>query len=88
MCVVIELEYVLEYDYSTIARHEFVLTCISMNCEPRITQGIEAPKIYINDNWRPSGMVLWIWTWFGIRARLGLHLFRLCRLRTGHCIGF
>ena len=33
-------------------------------------------------------MVLWIWTWFGIRARLGLHLFRLCRLRTGRCIGF
>ena len=44
MCVVIELEYVLEYDYSTIARHEFVLTCISMNCEPRITQGMEGVK--------------------------------------------
>ena len=45
-------------------------------------------KIYMNDNWRPGGMVIWIRTWFGIRARLGLHLFRLCRLRTGCCIGF
>ena len=42
----------------------------------------------MNDHWRPGRMVLWIWTWFGIRARLGLHLFRLCRLRTGRCIGF
>ena len=44
--------------------------------------------IYLNDNWRPGGMVLWIWTWFGIRARLRYHLFHLCRLRTGRCIGF
>ena len=29
----------------------------------------------MDDNWRPGGMVLWIWTWLGIRARLGLHLF-------------
>ena len=21
--------------------------------------------IYMNDNWRPDGMILWIWTWFG-----------------------
>ena len=34
--------------------------------------------IYMQDNWRPNGMVLWIWTWLGIRERLGLHLFRLC----------
>ena len=26
-------------------------------------------------------MVLWIWSWLGIRARLGLHLFHLCQLR-------
>ena len=42
----------------------------------------------MNDNWRPDGMILWIWTWFVIRARLGLQLFRLCRLRTDRCIGF
>ena len=45
-------------------------------------------EIYMNDNWRPGGMVLWIQTWFGIRARLGLHFFRLCRLRIDCCIGF
>ena len=28
---------------------------------------------YMNDNWRPGGMVLWIWTWLGIRTRLELH---------------
>ena len=44
--------------------------------------------IHMNDNWRPGGMVFWIWTWFGIRARLGLHLFRLCRLRTIRCCGW
>ena len=37
----------------------------------------------MNNNWRPGRIVLWIWTGFGIRARLGLHLFCLCRLRTG-----
>jgi hypothetical protein len=30
----------------------------------------------------------WTWTWLGNRARLWLHLFRLCRLRTVRCIGF
>ena len=44
--------------------------------------------IYMNDNWRPGRMVLWIWTWLGIRARLGLHWFRLCRLRTVRCCGW
>ena len=42
----------------------------------------------MNDNWRPGGIILWIWTSLGIRARLGLHLFRLCRLRTVHCYGW
>ena len=42
----------------------------------------------MNDNWRPGGMVLWIWTWLSIRARLELHLFHLCRLRTVHCCGW
>ena len=41
--------------------------------------------IYMNDNWRSGRIVLWIQIWFGIRARLGLHLFRLCRLRTYRC---
>ena len=45
-------------------------------------------NIYMNDNWRPVRMVLWIQTWFVIRARLGLCLFRLCRLMTIHCIRF
>ena len=36
----------------------------------------------MNDNWRPCGMVLWIWTWLGIRARLGLYLFRLFLVRS------
>ena len=45
-------------------------------------------EIYTDDNWRPDGMELWIWSWLGIRARLGLHLFRLCRLRTVRCCGW
>ena len=44
--------------------------------------------IYMKDNWRLSGMVLQIQTWLCIRARLGLHLFRLCRLRTIRYCGF
>ena len=44
--------------------------------------------IYMKDNWRPIRMVLWIQSWLGIRARLGLHLFRLCRLKTVHCCGW
>ena len=44
--------------------------------------------IYQDDNWRPCGMVLGIQTWLGIRASLGLHLFRLCRLRTVRCYGW
>ena len=38
--------------------------------------------IYMDDNWRPGGKVLWFWTWLGNRARLGLHLFHSCQLRT------
>ena len=44
--------------------------------------------IYQDDNWRTGGMVLRIWTWLGIRARLGLHLLRLCQLRTVRCCGW
>ena len=44
--------------------------------------------INMNDNWRPGRMVLQIWTWLGIRARLGLYLFRLCRLRTVRYCGW
>ena len=39
-------------------------------------------------NWRLGEIILWIWIRLGNRARLGLHLFHLCRLRTVHCIGF
>ena len=44
--------------------------------------------IYMNDIWRPGGTVLWIWTWLVNRARLGLHWFRLCQLRTVRCCGW
>ena len=38
--------------------------------------------IYVDNNWRLGGMILWIWIWFGFRVRLELYLFRLCRLRV------
>ena len=41
----------------------------------------------MNDNWRLGRMVLWIWTWFAIWARLRLHLFRLCQLRPAVALG-
>jgi hypothetical protein len=46
-------------------------------------------RIYMDNNWRSDGTVLRIGYGLGwaIRARLWLHLSRLCRLRTGRCTG-
>jgi hypothetical protein len=43
----------------------------------------------MDNNWRPGGTVLGIGYGLGwaIRARLWLHLSRLCRLRTVRCTG-
>jgi hypothetical protein len=45
--------------------------------------------LYMDNNWRPGRTVLGIGYGLGwaIRARLWLHLSRLCRLRTVHCTG-
>ena len=42
----------------------------------------------MNDNWRLGGMVLGSRLGLAFERGSDLHLFRLCRLRTGHCIRF